>query len=311
MGKEFVNLLDSEKLRQHVIEQLSPIGKVKGDEIIIRCFSGKHNDNNPSLGVHIGFKVPPGTYHCFSCKAHGSWNSLAKHLNLVQFKHVGESSFKANPDDPFQILSKSLNSKPLLDQEITPKRHGIEPLPGEFEWRGLSREFLVSREAKFWWQRDVKRDFEMDWLYFPLTRNRKYTGYTLCALKPHKPKYMVFGNTLENFFLYDHVAPGGPIVLVEGHFDCLRLQSLGIPSLAIFGVANWGPIKKSLLLAKNPSRVVLLFDGDDAGYEATNLIFEDLRTGFDVKPIFLPKTDEKYDPGNMPVAWVDDLLRVL
>jgi DNA primase len=62
------------------------------------------------------------------------------------------------------------------------------------------------------------------------------------------------------------------MVLVEGQRDCLRLLTLGIPAMCIFGTQSWSKSKAKLLEVSGVRRIVLLMDGDEAGINATEKI---------------------------------------
>jgi hypothetical protein len=305
-----IQALQYEKLRQHVMEQVGPLGRMRGEEITILC--PFHSERTPSMSIHVGFRLTPGAFHCFGCGASGSFNKLARQLDLVSYDYGPSSKgYQGSKDDPFLLMGKYLNAQDefkLREPEIL---KGIEPLSPKFTWRGYGRKFYESFGGKFWWERNLETDFEMDWLYFPILMRKEYKGYTICALKPNKPKYKTFADTSSTFFLYDHVPDGGPVVLVEGHFDSLKLQALGIPAMAVFGTQNWGPIKKELLAAKTPSKVVIAMDGDDPGYKAAEEIFLDLRAGFNVDIFWLPNDGNKVDPGNMGEEYVEKLRSML
>lgn len=301
-------ILYEEGLRQHVIDNLVAIGGIpKNDEIYILC--AFHNDHNPSLGVHIGFNVPPGTFHCWSCKASGGWNKLAHALSLPTYGAPSPGSANSDRIDPFEIMARSYRAGGTIKDDCPEILRGLEPLPRGFRWRQFGGNFLEKCGAKYYWQKETKNNPEMEWLYFPLTMNAAYRGYTLAALRPHKPKYMTFADTQKVLFLYDWVPVGSPFVLVEGHADALRLLAEGIPSMAIFGTANWGDIKREYVKAKMPSKVLVLFDGDEAGKTAAQKVFMDLRSGTNVDIFYLPDTgtSEKMDPGNMPVEFVTEV----
>lgn len=315
-----MTLIEKEALRERIIEQLTAIGgRLKRDEVLIRCLW--HNDNNPSLGVHVGHKVTPGTYHCWSCGASGGWNTLAQRLNLPGADTgLSEAAKKAIQENPFGILQRALSKSNVV---ASPRElHGTEPLPKGFQWRGWGKKFLENYGARYWWQRDIEKDIEMEWLYFPLTMAGQYVGYTICALRPHKPKYLVFADTTKTFFLYDFIPAGSPVVLVEGHSDCLRLHAEGIPAIAMFGLENWGPVKREYLRSKQPSKVVVLLDGDPPGpngapshaVKVAMDIYCDLRTGMNADIMYLPPAIDKttkLDPGNMPQEYVEELRRRL
>jgi len=296
-----VDAFSHPKLREHVISELDKVGaraKRNGEEMVILC--PFHNDHNPSLEVHIGHSKMPGIYKCWSCNAHGHWNMLANALRL-QTLDYGDAGKIGDKDNPFELLATSLKHLSPLKESTVEVRTGLEPLPDGFKWRGYGKAFYESFGAKFWWQQDI----DMDWMHLPLTMNQRYLGYTVCALKPYTPKYMTFADTKSVLFLYDSIKTGSPIVLVEGHFDALRLMAEGIPAVAIFGTSNWSDIKKSYLIAKNPPKVLILMDGDQPGYKAAQEIFLTLRAEIPTDILYLPDIPgQKLDPGNMPEEWL-------
>ena len=311
-----MDLITQSRLRDHVIAELTAIGgRIKGDEIIILC--AFHQDSRPSLQVHIGHNITPGGFHCFSCGAHGGWNKLAGALRLREFAYAGFGSgirATATPGkpgeqiDPFELLSRVLQKTEVLTAQSLHQKEGLEPLDKNFTWRGLGKRFLECYGARFFWDREK----DVEFLYFPLLMNKDYVGYTVAAITPgFKPKYRTFADTHRVFFLYDHVPNNGPVYLVEGHYDALRLQADGLPAMALFGTQNWSPTKRAFLAAKNPTKVIILMDGDDAGYKATETIFNDLRAGFNVIPYTLPnQPDNPIDPGNMS-DWLVEEVRKL
>ena len=124
-------------------------------------------------------------------------------------------------------------------------------------------------------------------------------------------KYQTFTDSRKVFFLYDYVPHGSSIVLVEGHFDALRLYAEGFFPLALFGLQNWSDIKKNYLITKAPPKIIIAFDGDKPGYESAVNIFKDLRISCNVDIFYLPLYEgkNKLDPGNMPKEFLDDLRR--
>ena len=130
--------------------------------------------------------------------------------------------------------------------------------------------------------------------------NNLYMGYTICSLDGKDIKYQTFSDTHKVFFLYDYIPPNVPIILVEGHFDALRLYAEGFFPLGIFGCQNWSEIKRNYLIAKAPSKIIIAFDGDKAGYDSAVNVFKDLRICCDVDIFYLPIYENaKVDPGNM------------
>ena len=168
-----MDILRQNRLRALVIENLLAIGgKQKGDHIWIAC--PFHNESEPSLSVHIGHKIIPGSFNCFGCPAKGNWNTLAKTLNLPLFEFRAKSPQTLNPeiengDDflPIDIILKDIRKK-IADEQIGYKTlKGVEDLPDGFNWRGYGEKFYNKLGGKFYWD----RNFDRSYLYFPLHMN--------------------------------------------------------------------------------------------------------------------------------------------
>lgn len=309
-------LLHLNRLRNHVFTQLTELGyisKRNGTEIPIHC--PFHNDSNPSLDVHVGEKITPGGFKCWSCGAHGGWNKLAKQMNLPLFvfdNTVFDANRKIKPgeqdSDPYKELAQSLkNTRLMFGQKEVHVLPGVEPLPDDFEWRGLPKRFYESLGGKFYWDKKL----ELDYLYLPITMNKKYMGYTICALQPAKLKYLTYADTDKSFLLFDQIPSGESVVVVEGHFDALRLYYEGIPAICIFGVENWSAIKKASLLSKAPKKIIICMDSDWQGRQAAEELFQDLKDCSNALIYQLPEDENKYDPGNMPDYMIEHLRSLL
>ena len=304
-----MDFVTKHKLRDLVISSLQSLNhiRVKEREILILC--PWHRDGSPSLGVSTDITCP-GIFHCFTCKAKGSWNDLAAKLGfpLVDYKEAGRLT---EHDDPFGMLSRILGEETKKSMAPLHYLNGTEDLPLRFSWRGMNRKFLMSLGGKYFWEKKTSDEY----LYLPITMHAQYRGYTICKLNRSgakgELKYLTFSDTKESFLGYDQVPEDDSIVLCEGHADALSLLYKGLPALCIFGVANWGPTKKAALLAKRPKKVVICFDGDKPGWDASLQLFMDLRDCLDVDIFYLPilNKDEKLDPANMPDEYVEELRR--
>lgn len=99
---------------------------------------------------------------------------------------------------------------------------------------------------------------------------------------------------------------GGVAVLVEGPTDKLRLWQYGVRfPLATLG-SNWDPRQVTLLRSFEPSRVVLMGDGDTAGRKFN----QTLKAALDAKgmPAQVVELPDGLDPGGMPLEMARELL---
>lgn len=101
---------------------------------------------------------------------------------------------------------------------------------------------------------------------------------------------------------------GGPIVVVEGSTDAIRLWTLGVRSpMAIFG--SFPNPEQVRLIGDLGGHVYLLGDGDKAGRKM-HVDFVQLaeEAGFVAHPIELPILEKKVDPDNAPEKMLREIL---
>ena len=102
-----------------------------------------------------------------------------------------------------------------------------------------------------------------------------------------------------------HMHDGGPVVVVEGSTDALRLWQLGVRSpLGIFG-ASPSP-KQVAMIGELDVPVYLMGDGDKAGRKMhVDFAGMALNYGYKAAEIHLP---DKVDPGDLTLSMAKDLL---
>jgi hypothetical protein len=302
-----MDAIKQSQLRELVVSSLSSYGLNKGESIVICC--PWHSEKNPSLHVHVGHKIIPGSFRCFGCSKSGNWNEIADKLNLPKFAFREKTNL--SDSHVLDIAARdAINSYYSSIKKQTPRTlKGTEEIEDDFRWRGYNGKFYKRLGGKFYWDRSTEREY----LYFPLHMCDNYQGYTLCNTDKKDPdKYKLYTEASKVCFLYDLLVFGDPIVLVEGHFDAIRLWAEGIPSTAIFGTQNWSDVKRSFILTKNPSKIIIAFDGDKPGYDASKKIWGEIRTTYSNIDIFyLPCLPDKLDPGNMPRQYINKLREML
>ena len=110
----------------------------------------------------------------------------------------------------------------------------------------------------------------------------------------------------ECLFNFDNM-PQNPdwIFIVEGARDVMKLHQFGYHAMAVLG-SGITPEQVKLLAEKNPKRVGIMFDGDDAGYDANRKIHRALEEHFDAYKAVLPRGD---DPKTVDEAWIKAFLK--
>lgn len=100
--------------------------------------------------------------------------------------------------------------------------------------------------------------------------------------------------TRELLYNYDNAIGKEYVVVVEGITDTWAWHELGIPAVATFG-AHLSTEQRNLLI-KSGANIVLCYDGDDAGREATRTAYEKLMYVANVEVIHLADGE---DPDNI------------
>lgn len=277
------------------IEKTGVPFKVRDNNIAVLC--PYHNDRKPSLNVNINkTKTGMGVFHCWSCGAKGNWNRLANKLGMALLKGA------IYEDTPFEGLIPKM---PVLEKVILPP----DTSPWKGSWRGLTENFLSQFNPKEYYDPVT----ECTRILFPVTINKKLIGYTSVIIPGIDTKIKSLnseGNWVkDSLFPYDLIK-GDRVVLVEGVYDALRLISYNIPAVSIMG-SKWESGRRSKLITKNITKLVLCFDGDLAGRTVTEAVTRNTKGYMKVKDFGLPVSDAKLDPGNIPLNLITEVSRQL
>jgi DNA primase len=104
----------------------------------------------------------------------------------------------------------------------------------------------------------------------------------------------------------DLLYPERTVILVEGIPDALRLLQSGLPALANLGT-SWSTARTNILRNLRVKRVILAFDGDEAGHRANDDIGKKLFAlgpGVEREVWEWPKGE---DPGSAPYSDIKQL----
>ena len=235
-----------------------------------------HNDTNPSCGIWID----SGYFKCFAC---GEEGSFAEFMAEVEGIPITQAVRRLRRQDSISNLENSIQQH--LDHTEKKLKY--------FKWSSFCSTYpLVVHEAGAW-EYLKKRGlsdtsilrFCVRWggdtgkyryrVIFPIrTVEGKLLSYVGRAIRdgmvPKTRKSRSPHRTL--FGLYELMEKFGKrplLVIVEGEIDAIYLQQYGIPAVANMGVIPMGP-EKIRLLRRYTKRVVLSYDGDDAGEKAVH-----------------------------------------
>jgi len=273
-----------EVLSQQGIEYL--VNANNPSEIAVRCFSGLHEDRNPSLSLNI----EKGVFNCFSCGFKGNVQQFFEGLGVVQIPQL-------NTKLGFRI--KKLKSK-LEQIRSTGEVRLPEPtISIAHSFKGISAKTLKEFGAFFTDSAGLT-----DYVCVPIYQHRKLKfiegRYKVLSSTSENPKYLrkpAGASVADILFPLDSVKDFSHIILVEGLFDVLKLHELGYTnSLCIFGTQNFTPVKAKMLDEYGCRKVTILMDGDSAGKQAAQKIQKLLeQRNIETITVSLPKD---LDPGD-------------
>lgn len=272
------------------IENLEKMGfrnlKRTGDDIMMSCPLGIHDDHKPSFGINI----EDGRWNCFSCNYSGnSIKSLAKILNkpelLKYFEYTSSS-------DLLNKIKSRLQPQVEFDE---PEDYLVDYYKFNYrhdylEDRGINEETV----KKF----DIGYDPIQKAIVFPIyTDKNELLGFTYRFTESKNMRYYhevekgqtVFGaNLLQK----------GTVIIVEGHIDVLKAYSLGYKNVVgLMGTKM--SLKQRKMINKYATSIILALDNDydrvkNWGKLATLKIGKSLLEYSDLKVLQYPKNKKDF-----------------
>jgi len=227
----------------------------KPSEIIVRCFSGMHEDKNPSLS----FNIEKGVFNCFSCGFKGNTQQFCSGLGITETPQVSSK---------IAVKIKKLKNKLDIIRNGSEVRFPEPSININHSFKGISAPTLKSFGAFF-----TDSNGLSEYVCIPIYQNNKLRfiegRYKVLNSTSDMPKYLRKPNgvSVSNIlFPLDRIQNFSHIILVEGLFDVLKLHDLGYTnSLCIFGTQNFGTEKARLLDEYGCRKVTILMDGDVSG----------------------------------------------
>lgn len=308
--------------------------KEMGNSVFVLC--PWHAEKTPSARVYVTGSKSPGYTKCYGCGGYGKWDDVAPLLGLQAFK-------RGRPVAEFA----SANILPKEDEAVIDgfvhEPMELYDLPKNKKWRGIKTKLLTDLGAKTCRIKSEDYGLLKPRLWLPVYMNGELRGYIKARFRKH-PDWPSYINAkgpwskTHGLFPFDYAVAlmkslkSRTIVLVEGQRDALRLLAAGIPAMCILGTQSWSDTKARMLELAGVRRLILLFDGDCAGKEATELLKPKLTHMFKVKALRLwampgspykqfrneenptkaaKKADVKlWDPGECPDWIVNKIKRV-
>lgn len=264
-----------------------------GKDFLIKCLNPEHDDSNPSCRVD----QVTGATHCFSC---GFKANIYRYFNVLVGNqvHIKVAKLKEKLRE-LQISTTGLS----FPDFYTPYTH---------VFRGISTDTLKKFGA--FYLSSTTKGFESfdDRIIFPI---RDITDKIVMFLGRHtlssgNPKYLNYPSGVR-IPLYPVRLPSNShsIVLVEGIFDMLNCYDKGLHNVVCtFGTNTLQSNTQEKLLpykTQGVTKVYLMFDGDDAGREASKKL-KPLIEGIGLEVEIIPLEDGS-DPGELSQEYVTSI----
>jgi DNA primase len=271
----------------------------KGDELTGRC-PIHHGEGQSSFHVNLS----KNAFHCFSCKAHGNVLDFVAAMEkcavrdaaikLTEWFSVrGEPAAEPAKEKPADAGGGVGDTETACNKPLTFQLKSVDWSHPYLSERGISKETAEYFGVGFF----SGKGSMSGRIVIPIhNEHGELVAYAGRAIDGSEPRYKLpagFHKSLELFNLHRATLPG--IVLVEGFFDCMKVQQAGFPAVALMG-SSLSDSQEELLVAKFESVVVML-DGDEPGRQATNECLTRLARRTWVRAVVLPEGKE---PDQLP-----------
>lgn len=290
-------------------EHFDKCAVVQGQWVRFSCpfAKGKHKggtDNDPSFGVNVDY---PHGYNCFTCNSKGK--TLQRLYNI--FYHNGDVDYFTNVVNFTLPLYEDTHV--VTDVQTFYFEDDLAQLQPAFD-NPHSCAYLILRNINFELAKQfgICYDFKRDRLCFPIyNAHKRCIGIQGRSLNGTLPKYKLYPHSTfgkcnanilygENYINWDM-----PLVVVEGMFDVVAVSRFYPNVTSFFGVNPTDAIIRKLRFA---SKILMLFDCDEAGSLACETLYEHLPFGtmVDIRNCSLGYKD----PGEMPIDTLRNLLKL-
>jgi 5S rRNA maturation endonuclease (ribonuclease M5) len=254
-----------------------------GNELIIACpFNNCDADSRPNE-AHCYITADTGLYDCKKCGEQGNLITLAKHLG-DKIKH-GDTKAPSK-------------ATPQLEPGLIEKCH--KALPDSI--RRYLNGRLITDELIDDYQLGYGKFYGRNWITIPIADERGEWSFLKLrqdpqdADNPDKYKFYPMGSSAAIFNLQALQGNEDLIVICEGEFDSLVLQSQGIQ--AITSTAGAGTFKQEWLdELSSVQKIYLCLDKDEAGQQGTERLTQKLSAKFPDTTIYAIGLPERMTDG--------------
>jgi hypothetical protein len=226
----------------------------RGELLVDSIFT---SDSKKKMGINY---KKNGAWNCFKSNEGGSFFKLIKILKKFDTETESKLFFIKN------YFSKEDLLESFYSPSITEKTKNVIEIPESYsplKEKNMYYDYLILRhfneeiinESKVFFSTFEKR------VLFPIYENNELCFYAKRSVDPNNPLRWVNSISEGSDPVWNLQNVGSEIFIFEGIFDAIRVWPRGV---AIFGnTIREGQLEK--ILAKNPYKIVVVLDGDEAG----------------------------------------------
>lgn len=295
-----------------VIKLLNALGfsnvNTYGDELRARCHI--HGGNNPSA---FCFSTDKNVWYCQSCHASGDIAQLIEDTLKISYKEsieyalafIGIASMEGlelikrtdkylKDLEDFMKYAKKTRKKEVASYELPKADYKQVKSFRKFDEHTLMY-FNMTLVNNFPFQ---KKDGELMTIHnrlgMPIRFYGETVGYAMRKIKMEdNPKWLFQPSGFDKKSILNYLEKKwyDEIILCEGHFDVWAYYVAGIKH-AVCVLGSSVTKEQEELLIKHTLKIVLSFDSDKAGINATLKTITQLKNKFDVYVVELPEGDD-------------------
>ncbi len=283
-----------------------------GDELRGRCPIHKGEGQNT---FHVS--LPKNAFNCFSCNARGN---VLDFVAAMEGCSTRDAALKLKDWFPLGIPSPVIE-KPaetsVVVQDVGVKESPLDNKPLSFKLKGIDHEHAYLKDRGI--TAETARQFGVGFfpgrgsmhgrIVIPIHNEKgELVAYAGRAIHGSEPKYKLpvgFHKSLEIYNLH-RVGESDHVVVVEGFFDTMKTAQAGFPVVALMGCSL--SQRQEELLVQRFKRIVLMFDGDEAGRKATEECLVGLGRKMWIAAVTLPGGQQ---PDQLSAEHVQKLLESL
>jgi DNA primase len=263
-----------------------------GNELRGRCPIHRGEGQNT---FHVS--LSKNAFQCFSCKARGNVLDFVAAMEKCSLR---EAALKLK--EWFSVdVSATAKAKPAASRDRGAEQTPAANKPLGFQLKGVDCEHAYLKNRGI--TPETAREFGVGFfggkgsmhgrVVIPIHNERgELLAYAGRSIDGSEPKYKLpagFHKSLELYNLH-RVGESDGVILVEGFFDAMKVAQSGFPVLALMGSSLSS--RQEELVVQRFKRVVLMFDGDEAGRKATEECLGRLGGQVWVRTVALPDNNQ-------------------